>query len=157
MKEGQLTDVVLFADQEAGAASKLLPAVLSVGCSNHSPLPQLPHKWNNYFSAIKAWKPSAEKQHYLKNNFNTNIKLPRGTPSPGSHAKTNNPVQITSPCKEKKIVWCEGSTISGSARRHFLSKFVSERRESVLTYSLTDLEATRSLLTVFSLFISVVL
>lgn len=104
MKEGQLTDVVLFADQEAGAASKLLPAVLSVGCSNHSPLPQLPHKWNNYFSAIKAWKPLAEKQHYLKNNFNTNIKLPRGTPSPGSHAKTNNPVQITSPCKEKKIM-----------------------------------------------------
>lgn len=102
MKEGQLTDVVLFADWEAGAGSKLLPAVPSVGCSNRSPLPQLPHKWSNYFSVVKAWKPSAEKQHYVENNFNTNMKLPRGTPCPVSHAETNNPVQITCPCKEKK-------------------------------------------------------
>lgn len=135
-KERQLTDVVLFAYWKVGTSNKLLPAVLSTGCGNRSPLPQFPHKWNNYSAVVKAWKPSEEKQHYLENYFNTKMKLSRGTPCPVSHAENTSAFKYPAPAREekKKIYiygWCKGTTVSGSARRHFLSKSFSQRGETV--------------------------
>lgn len=104
-KERQLTDVVLFAYWKVGTSNKLLPAVLSTGCGNRSPLPQFPHKWNNYSAVVKAWKPSEEKQHYLENYFNTKMKLSRGTPCPVSHAENTSAFKYPAPAREEKKIY----------------------------------------------------
>lgn len=96
------------------ASSKLLAAVLSVGCSSHRPLPQFPHKLNNYSMVVKVWKPFREKCHYLGNYLNTKMKLIKKNSMPSGSCRQCIAIPIPCLCKGKKIpnnyAWYKGAS-----------------------------------------------